>query len=148
MRLLPLLVTVMASHGITALAQGYVVDVDAPMSHLEYQVSQTVEVGYFPCSHGRQVLLEHDPHAPGMFKMQFGRNTFRLRPVTTSTGAVRLEDSRQQMVWIQLGNKSMLFDHGAQSRVADECLSPSQAAQIAYEKVYPPQSLLGGYSGD
>lgn len=88
--------------------------------------AERVQVGRFPCEHGTSVTLSADPKTPGYFNMQGHNFSYRMFPVTTSTGAVRLEDPKSGAVWLQLGNKSMLMNQKQGSRLADGCMSPEQ----------------------
>lgn len=69
-------------------------------------------------------------------------SVFYLRPVPTSTGAVRLEDPAQGAVWLQLANKSMLMNQKLGRRMADECMSPVQQAMTEHLKHNPAPHLL------
>ena len=68
---------------------------------------------------------------------------YRMFPVATSTGAIRLEDQKAGAVWLQLGNKSMLMNQKLGQRLADECMSPQQVAVAESLKLNPAQSVLG-----
>ena len=58
-----------------------------------------------------------------------------MRPVLSSTGAVRLEDVKGQTLMLQIAYKSMLMDVGAGRRLADNCVHEVQAmAQRAAEQ--------------
>ena len=46
---------------------------------------------------------------------------YAMLPVTTSTGALRFEDSSSGMVWIQIPTKSMLLNSKLGQQVANEC---------------------------
>ena len=52
---------------------------------------------------------------------------FRMHPVESRTGAIRLEDPQRGAMWLQLGNKSMLMSQKLGQRLADECQSPAAA---------------------
>jgi hypothetical protein len=49
-----------------------------------------------------------------------------LAPEPTTTGAVRLEDKKNGLVWIQIANKSMLMNAKIGQRLVDNCVHPSQ----------------------
>jgi hypothetical protein len=49
-----------------------------------------------------------------------------MTPVQSESGAVRLEDEKTGVVWIQTIEKSMLMDSRRSKRVADACQSPAQ----------------------
>jgi hypothetical protein len=83
-----------------------------------------------------------DPAAPGYFNVIGKGFHYRMKAVTTTTGAIRLEDAKAGAVWLQLANKSMLMDQKNGRRVADECAHPDQLA-FAKEMVNnPPPSLI------
>jgi hypothetical protein len=65
-----------------------------------------------------------------------------MHPVTSRTGAIRLEDPRAGALWLQLGNKSMLMSQKLGQRLADECASPDQAVMADMLKKNPMPSIL------
>lgn len=103
-----------------------------------------VHVGFIPCAMGTGVLIEQDRYSPGYFKMQHGEASYDLHQVPTSTGAVRLEDDDRSVVWLQLANKSMLLDHAAGSRLADDCANRDQIVQAQIMQSNPSMNLLNG----
>jgi len=73
-----------------------------------------------------------------------GKNfRFRMVPVITVTGAIRLEDRQAGAVWLQLPNKSMLMNQKIGQRMADGCMSQSQLVVAQAMKDAPPPDLLG-----
>lgn len=105
-------------------------------------VADRVQVGHFPCELGASVTLSADSTTPGYFNMQGKNFNYRMAPVTTSTGAVRLEDPKAGVVWLQLGNKSMLMNQKQGLRLADECMSPKQVMVAQALKSAPAVDLL------
>jgi hypothetical protein len=88
------------------------------------------------------VTIAADPKLPGYFDVHGKKFRFRMVPVVTSTGAIRLEDSQAGAVWLQLSNKSMLMNQKLGSRLADACVTPAQAlVALAMEKSPPPGLL-------
>ncbi|HEX5806493.1 MAG TPA: hypothetical protein VFY31_09195 [Macromonas sp.] len=117
--------------------------VDAtPLTDVEQAIAAQVYVGNLPCELGQSVSLKVDPDHPGQFQMQLKQQRFQLRPVESRTGAVRLEDQVQGVVWLQLANKSMLMNQKQGRRLADECMSPVQHAVAEQLKVHPAPNLL------
>ena len=90
-----------------------------------------VHTGLFPCELGQTVTVRPDPKGPGHFDLRFNGKRYRLVPVETTTGAVRLEDKALGIVWIQVANKSMLMNQKLGQRMADDCVNPAQAAVAA-----------------
>ena len=108
----------------------------------ELLLSTRVSIGNIPCELGQSVNLRADADAPGYFHLQLKNQRFHLRPVMSATGALRLEDQARGAVWIQLANKSMLMDQKQGRRLADECMSPLQAAYAEHLKHNPAPNLL------
>jgi hypothetical protein len=57
-----------------------------------------------------------------------------MKPVLSSTGAIRLEDVHGQTLMVQIASKSMLLDVKAGKRLVDECICPKQRELIAEAK--------------
>lgn len=108
----------------------------------ELDIAEKVHVGQLPCELGASVNLTADVQAPGYFNLQGKGYKYRMRPVATSTGAIRLEDEKAGAVWLQLANKSMLMDQKNGRRVADDCAHPDQVAFAAEMKSNPPPALI------
>lgn len=115
---------------------------EAVLGAAELAIAERVHVGALPCELGNTVHLTADAHSPGHFDLLLAKTRYRLVPVTTSTGAIRLEDAKTGAVWLQLANKSMLMNHKLGQRMADECKSPQQVAVAEQFKLQPPPSVL------
>ena len=108
----------------------------------ELAIAERVHVGSLPCELGASVSLKPDSKAPGYFDVQGKNFKYRMFPVATTTGAIRLEDQKAGAVWLQLANKSMLMNQKQGVRLADECMSPAQVAMAETMKTNPPASVL------
>lgn len=115
---------------------------EAAMTPAELAIAERVQVGQLPCELGASVTLTADDKIPGYFNMQGKNFNYRMFPVATSTGAIRLEDQKAGAVWLQLANKSMLMNQKLGVRLADECMSPAQFAVAEQLKHSPPVSIL------
>lgn len=115
---------------------------EAALTPAELAIAERVQVGNLPCELGASVTLVQDAKAPGYFDMQGKNFKYRLFPVLTSTGAIRLEDQKAGAVWLQLANKSMLMNQKLGIRLADECMSPAQMVVAENLKINPPPSIL------
>jgi len=115
---------------------------EAAMSPAELAIAERVYVGTMPCELGNAVTLAADPKHPGYFDMTMKTVKYRMSPVVTSTGAIRLEDQKNGAVWLQLANKSMLMNHKLGQRLADECMSPAQVTVAEAIRLNPPPSVL------
>ena len=116
---------------------------DVALTPAELAIADRIQTGTMPCELGASVVVEADPKAPGYFNVRGKGYAYRMHPVVTSTGAIRLEDNHDGgAVWLQLSNKSMLMDQKAGKRLADECASPAQLAVAEALKKNPAPSLL------
>jgi hypothetical protein len=104
-------------------------------------VARKVFVGEIPCELGAKVKIT-PLRREGFFLVTTGRNRFRMHPVESRTGAIRLEDPVRGAMWLQLGNKSMLMSQKLGQRLADECQSPDQVTYAEAMKSRPPVNLL------
>ena len=115
---------------------------EAALTPAEMAIAERVHVGKLPCELGASVTLTADAKYPGYFDMHGKNFKYRMFPVATSTGAIRLEDQKAGAVWLQLANKSMLMNQKLGIRLADECASPAQLAVAENLKLNPPVSIL------
>ena len=107
-------------------------------------VAEQVHTGRIVCELGNVVQITPDPQNRGFFMLQMGKHRFHVSPVSTSTGAIRLEDAHAGAMWLQLSNKSMLMNSKLGQRMADECQSPAQVAVAEAMKKRPAFNLLDG----
>jgi hypothetical protein len=115
---------------------------EAVLTPAELAIAERVHQGKLPCELGAFVTLTADAKSPGYFDMQIKNQKFRMIPVETSTGAIRLEDQRAGAVWLQLANKSMLMDQKLGKRLADACMSPEQVVMAELLIKNPLPSVL------
>lgn len=115
---------------------------EAALSPAELAIAERVHVGKLPCELGASVDLAADTKAPGYFNIVGKNFKYRMFPVATTTGAIRLEDQKAGAVWLQLANKSMLMNQKLGIRLADECMSADQMKVAEAIKLNPPASVL------
>jgi hypothetical protein len=107
----------------------------------DLEVAKRIIVGDIPCELGATVHIT--PHKrEGFFIVRAGIQRFRMHPVESRTGAIRLEDPVGGAMWLQLGNKSMLMSQKMGRRLADDCMSPAQSELNETLKKTPMPSLL------
>lgn len=126
-----------------AIEQATPVDDDpaVTLTPADLEVAKRIYLGDIPCELGATVHIT--PHKrEGFFNVRAGIQRFRMHPVESRTGAIRLEDPRAGAMWLQLGNKSMLMSQKMGRRLADDCMSPAQAAVNEALKKNPMPSLL------
>ncbi len=115
---------------------------EAALTPAELAIAERVYQGKLPCDEGTAVTLVPDAKTPGYFNVQLKSTKFRMFPVETTTGAIRLEDKKAGVVWLQLANKSMLMNQKLGQRLADGCMSPAQSAVDAALQKNPGVSVL------
>lgn len=101
-------------------------DDDAELSADQLAVAPRVHQGEAQCEFNQKVHLTPHPDKPGRFRLQFNKMVYNLAPEPTTTGAVRLEDKRAGVVWLQIPTKSMLMNSKIGQRMVDSCLHAEQ----------------------
>jgi len=115
---------------------------EAALTPAELEIAARVHQGHLPCELGAYVTLRADPQSPGYFDVHTKTQKYRMFPVETSTGAIRLEDHKAGAVWLQLANKSMLMNHKLGKRLADACMNPDQIVVAEKMLKTPAPGLL------
>ena len=116
---------------------------DVALTPAELAIADRVYTGNIACELGASVAVDADPKSPGYFTVKGKGFAYRMHPVVTSTGAIRLEDHHDGgAVWLQLPNKSMRMDQKHGKRLADECANPTQLAAAEALKKNPPPVLI------
>ena len=116
-------------------------DPNIKLSEADINVARQVHVGDIPCELGASVKVM-PMKREGMFMVTTKGHRFRMHPVESRTGAIRLEDPKRGAMWLQLGNKSMLMSQKLGQRLADECQSPAQLTYADTLKKNPLPSIL------
>lgn len=104
------------------------------LSQGQLDVVDRVLTGVADCEFKQTISVEPLPHQRGHFEVRFQKARYVMTPRETATGAVRLEDARTGMLWIQIPAKSMLMDSRRGQRVVDHCMHAEQRAATAAVK--------------
>ena len=70
-----------------------------------------------------------------------------MRPVLSTTGAVRLEDVKGETLMVQIATKSMLLNVKTARRIVDECVSARQRELIAEAKAAKAAEVAASAAG-
>ncbi len=120
---------------------------DPVLSPEQLALARQVHLGVLPCELGARIVISADPRTTGYFQLQWGpKQKYRMFPVITNTGSLRLEDQQAAMVWLQLADKSMLLNQKLGKRVADSCQSPVQRLFAQNQAKNPPPGLFAAPS--
>jgi len=115
----------------------------APAADEQLAAAATAYVGDYVCEFSQRLQVSPNPQFDGYFDVRFGRQVHTLKPVLSSTGALRLEDVRGRWLLVQIPHKSMLFDVLAGRRLVDECVHEKQADHRRTTAAMPRQPGLG-----
>ena len=142
-KLLPIIVTVGLS----------MFSLSAPLAAQEaskevLSIAAKVHTGALVCKDRKMIMLWPDTALPGRFILKMNKRVYRLTPVPTVSGAVRLEDDETGAVWIQTSEKSMLMDSVGSQRLADECQSPAQKTAVTHIPASARPDLLEANSNN
>lgn len=89
---------------------------------------QRVNEGVSLCEFNQQVSVTASQQYPGYVDLSFKKKRWLMKPVLSSTGALRLEDVAGETLFIQIRNKSMLMNQKNGQRLVDGCVHPRQQA--------------------
>ena len=81
--------------------------------------------GSYDCDFNQKINVSQNS-SQGYVDVTSGKNKYTMKPILSSTGALRMEDVTGRMLLLQIANKSMLMDTKLGQRVVDNCVHPSQ----------------------
>ena len=96
----------------------------------QIDAAKQVYYGAYDCEFKQSVRITEDPTHLAYVRVTHGKASYLMKPVISSTGAVRLEDVRDQTLMVQISSKSMLLNVRTGQRVVDECVTPRQRELI------------------
>jgi hypothetical protein len=108
--------------------------VEAPLPKAnaeQLEAANIAHLGTYDCEFNQKVLLEPSSKTPGYIELRQQTKLWVMKPVLSSTGALRLEDVKGRMLMIQIANKSMVMDTQIGQRLVDGCVHEKQRAFIA-----------------
>ena len=101
--------------------------------------------GDYACDFDQTVNVVVAPKNTGYVDVHFKKQSWTMKPVLSSTGALRLEDVKGRMLMLQIANKSMLMDTQIGQRLVDGCVHEKQRLATAATAGKPAgESLLQG----
>jgi hypothetical protein len=94
----------------------------------QLEIAKRVHTGNAACEFDQTVSVTPLSNHPGHFTLGYKNASYTVVPEATTTGAVRLEDKKAGVVWLQIANKSMLMNTKIGQRMVDACQHPEQRA--------------------
>ncbi|HKX43502.1 MAG TPA: hypothetical protein VJO99_20245 [Burkholderiaceae bacterium] len=101
----------------------------------QISAAERVYYGLYDCEFNQTVDISISPKYPAWVDVKHGKTTYLMKPVLSSTGAVRLEDLRGEALMVQIASKSMLLNTKTGTRIVDACVSPKQRELMEAAKV-------------
>jgi hypothetical protein len=101
---------------------------DATPEQLE--AAKLVYYGTYECEFKQVVEITENGRNYGYVDVKLGKDQYVMKPVLSSTGALRMEDVKGETLMVQIANKSMLLNVKAGRRLVDDCVSPKQRELI------------------
>lgn len=100
----------------------------------QVKAAELVYYGPYECEFQQTVSVVQSPKHSSYVDVVLGKQSWLMKPVLSSTGAVRLEDVRGETLMVQIASKSMLLNVKTAHRLVDDCVSPKQRELIAEAK--------------
>jgi hypothetical protein len=100
----------------------------------QVKAAELVYYGAYDCEFQQSVNVVQSPKHPAYVDVKFGSGAWLMKPVLSSTGAIRLEDVRGDTLMVQIASKSMLLNVKAGKRLVDDCVSQKQRELVAEAK--------------
>ncbi len=122
-----------------------VVPVEAPLAKAEGEqlaAAAMTHFGDYACEFDQAVNVSVTPKNDGYVDVRFKTQTWTMKPVLSSTGALRLEDVKGRMLMLQIANKSMLMDAQIGQRLVDGCVHEKQRQASAAAALQPAGEAL------
>jgi len=100
------------------------------VSEAQLQIADRVLTGDAACEFNQTVSVLPISGQPGHFKLTYKQASYTVVPEETTSGAIRLEDKKAGIVWLQIPSKSMLMNARAGQRMVDGCMHAEQRAAV------------------
>jgi len=100
------------------------------ISEAQLQIADRVLTGDAACEFNQTISVRPIAGQPGRFRLTYKRASYTMVPEETSSGAIRLEDKKAGIVWLQIPSKSMLMNSRIGQRMVDSCMHAEQRAAV------------------
>jgi hypothetical protein len=102
-----------------------------------------VHYGDYACEFKQSVSVAAAAKEPAYVEVKFGKQAWTMKPILSTTGALRLEDVKGEALMLQIAFKSMLMDVKAGRRLVDECVHEKQLLAKEAAAGKPQQAGIG-----
>lgn len=105
-----------------------------PANDAQRSAAERVYYGEYQCEFKQVVDIKPSEQHPAYVDLRFAKSSYLMKPVLSSTGAIRLEDVKGQTLMVQITSKSMLLNVKSGSRLVDDCVGERHRAEILAAK--------------
>jgi hypothetical protein len=116
----------------------------APATPEQVDAAQRVFYGAYDCEFKQTIDIEASTKNPSYVELKHGKAAYLMKPVLSSTGAIRLEDVRGDTLMVQIASKSMLLNVKTAQRIVDDCVSPKQRELIEAARIAKAADAASG----
>jgi hypothetical protein len=114
----------------------------------QISAAEKVFYGHYACEFDQSIDITASPKHFGYVDLKLLKSSWLMKPVLSSTGAIRLEDVTGETLMVQILSKSMLLNVKTGHRLVDDCISPKQRefieAQRAAKAAEAASAAAGG----
>jgi len=96
----------------------------------QVKAAELVYYGKYDCEFNQSLDVAQDAKHPAYVELKSGKSKWLMKPVLSSTGAIRLEDVKGETLMVQISVKSMLLNVKTAKRIVDDCVSTRQRELI------------------
>jgi hypothetical protein len=100
----------------------------------QVKAAEMVYMGKYDCEFNQTVEILQSVKYSGYVDLKSGKSDWLMKPVLSTTGAIRLEDVRGETLMVQIASKSMLLNVKTGHRIVDDCVSARQRELIEAAK--------------
>jgi hypothetical protein len=110
-----------------------------PASDEQKAAAALAHLGDYACEFDQTVTVSASAKHEGYLDMRHKAQSWVMKPILSSTGALRLEDVKGRMLMIQIANKSMVMDSQIGQRLVDGCMHEKQRE---FARTMEPANIL------
>ena len=100
----------------------------------QVKAAEMVFYGKYDCEFNQTVDIATSPKHASYVTVKHGKGEWLMKPVLSSTGAIRLEDVKGETLMVQIASKSMLLNVMTARRIVDDCVSHKQRELVEAAK--------------
>jgi hypothetical protein len=113
----------------------------------QVEAAERVYYGLYDCEFKQTIDIAASQKYPSYVDVKHGKADYLMKPVLSSTGAIRLEDVRGDTLMVQIASKSMLLNVKTAQRIVDDCVSPKQRELIEIARLAKASAAASAAEG-